>query len=205
MNAFRGEIERKAYEEEAAAVKILVADLQGDYAPQVDALSLSVWLIEIASAQTAFEQVFLQRSAEHVDRPQERLKDVRREIEAVYRQIVERLDAYTVMNGEGLTGDFIAKLNDEITYFNEHNRHHRVPKDINLATVASIPDQPWDGQPATPLPDAVDEEGKPLVFGRDYDLRYRDNEQPGNATVTLHGHSAWKGKKTVSFNIMVNG
>jgi hypothetical protein len=203
MKAFHGEIEQKAYEEESATVKILVADLQSAYAPQVITLGLGVWVTEMAAAQAAFEQVFLLRSAEHVAKPQENLKNVRREIEALYRQIIERIDVYTVLNGTSVTGEFINKLNDEITYFNEHN-HHRVPKDINLATVATIPDQSWDGQPVTPLLFVTDEEGNLLIFARDYDLTYHNNDRPGNATVTLHGKGAWKGKKTVSFNIIEN-
>jgi hypothetical protein len=204
LKAFRGEIERKAYEEESAAVKILVADLQGAYSPQVSTIGLGVWVSEIAAEQTAFEQVFLLRSAEHVERPQENLRDVRKEIEAVYRRITERINAYTVMNGTATTGVFIGKLNDEITYFNEHS-HRRHAKDISLTTVASIPDQLWDGsQPVTPLPVATDEDGNELVFARDYDLRYHSNDRPGNATVTLHGHGAWKNRKAVSFNIIEN-
>jgi hypothetical protein len=204
LKAFRDRIGQKAYEEESGAVKILISDLQSTYAPQVSTLSLGVWVTEIAAAQAAFEQIFLLRSAEYVARPQGNLKEVRREIEGVYRQTTERIDAYTVLNGTNTTGDFISKLNDEIAYFNEHNRHHHAPRDISLATVASIPDQPWDGQPVTPLPAATDENGAPLVFARDYDLTYRHNDAPGNATLTLHGKSAWKGRKTVSFTITEN-
>jgi hypothetical protein len=202
LKAFRDRIEQRAYEEESGAVKLLVADLQSTYAPQVSTLGLGVWVTEIAAAQAAFEQVFLLRSAEYVARPKENLKDIRRELEGIYRQITERIDAYTVMNGTSVTGEFISKLNDEITYFNEHNYHHHHPKDINLATVATIPDQLWDGRPVTPLPVVTDEDGRELVFARDYDLTYLKNDCPGNAFVTLHGKSAWKSKKTVSFTII---
>jgi hypothetical protein len=201
LKAFRGEIEKKAYEEESAAVKILVADLQSSYAPQVSTLSLGVWVTEIAAAQADFEQIFLLRNAERASQPQERLKDVRKQIEAAYRQITERIEAYTVMNGTNVTGTFISRLNDEIAYFNEHNHHRRVPKDINQATVASVADQPWEGKPVTPLP-AVTYEGHELVFSVDYELTYHDNSRPGNATLTLHGKGAWKNKKSVSFNIV---
>jgi hypothetical protein len=201
LKAFRERIERKAYEEESGAVKILVADLEGDYEPQVSLLGLSVWVTGITAAQAAFEQVFLQRSAEYVARPKENLKELRRKIEAVYRRIIERLNAYTVLNGTETTGDFISKLNDEVTYFNEHSRHH-YPKDINTATAASIPDQLWDGRPVTPMPVVTDENGRELVFARDYDLTYHNNNCPGNATVTIHGKGAWKSKKTISFNII---
>jgi hypothetical protein len=201
MKAFRGGIKRKAYGEESAAVKILAVDLQSTYAPQVSTLSLGVWLTEIIAAQAAFEQLFLLRSAEHAGQPQVRLKDVRKEIEAVYHQITEHVEAYTVINAS-LTGDFVSKLNDEISYFNVHNRHRRVPKNINLATVASIPDQPWDGLPVTPLPVVTDENGKKLIFAHDYELTYRNNDRPGNAIVTIHGRGAWKSKKNISFNIV---
>jgi hypothetical protein len=202
MKAFRGGIERKAYEEESAAIKILVADLQSAYASQVSTTGLGAYVTEIAAAQAAFEQIFLLRSAEHIEKPQGNLKDIRKEMNALYHQITERIEAYTVMNGTSVTGVFISKLNDEIAYFNEHNRHHHHPKDISLATVASIPDQLWDGRPVTPLPFVTDENGRELVFARDYDLTYHKNDRPGNASVTLHGKGARKGKKTVSFNII---
>jgi hypothetical protein len=201
LKAFRNGIERKAYEEVSAAVKILVADLQGDCEPQVSLLNFGVWVTGIAAAQSDFEQVFLQRSAEHAARPQENLKDIRRKIDAVYRRIIERVNAYTVLNGTETTGDFISKLNGEIIYFNEYNRHHH-PKDINTATVAAIPNQLWDGRPVTPQPSVTDENGNELVFARDYDLTCHRNDQPGNAFVTIHGKGAWKNKKTVSFNII---
>ncbi|MDR1222005.1 MAG: DUF6261 family protein [Tannerella sp.] len=63
MKAFRGSITRRAYEEESVAVKVLIADLQGAYAPQVSMLGLGVWVTEIAAAQALFEQIFLLRSA----------------------------------------------------------------------------------------------------------------------------------------------
>jgi hypothetical protein len=204
LKAFRGEIERKACEEESAALKILVADLQDAYAPQVRLLALGVWVTEIAAAQALFEQIFLLRNAEHVSQPQEKLKDVRKEIEAVYRLIKERIDAYTVMNGTSVTGTFILRLNEEIAYFNEHNQHHRVPKDIDLATVASIPDQPWENHRVTPLP-IVMYNGHELVFAYDYDVTCLDNDRPGNAYLIIHGKGAWTGKKIISFNIIVDG
>jgi hypothetical protein len=204
MKSFRGGIERKAYGEESAAVKVLIADLQSAYASQVSTLGLGVWVTEIAAAQNDFERIFLLRSAEYVERPKGNLKDVRKEINVLYRQIIKHIDACTVISGTSVTGVFISRLNNEINYFNEHNRHRQVVKDISLATVVTIPDQLWNGRPVTPLPVATDEEGNLLVFAHDYDLRYRGNDRPGNASVTLHGYSAWKGKKTVSFNIVEN-
>jgi hypothetical protein len=50
----------------------------------------------------------------------------------------------------------------------------------------------------------TDEDGNLLVFARDYDLTCHNNDRPGNATVTIHGKGAWKGKKTVSFIVIEN-
>ena len=110
-----------------------------------------------------------------------------------------RLDAYTVMNGESVTGIFTGRLNDEIAYFNEHT-HRRTKTDIDGAFVASIPDQPYENKPVTPMPEASFD-GHGLFFTVDYELSYHDNNAPGTASVTLHGKGAFKGKKTVSFNI----
>jgi hypothetical protein len=200
LKAFRGEIERKPYEEEAAAVKILIVDLQTAFASDVSLLNFSVWVNEISAAQAAFEQIFLQRDLERANLPAERIRDVRRDIEAAYRQIIERIGAYTVMNGTTTTGMFIKLLNEKVVYFNEH-AHHRVRKDIARATVDSIANQTWENKPLTPMPTAM-YEGHELVFAYDYDLAYHNNDRPGNATVTLLGKGAWKGKKTVGFLIV---
>ncbi|MDR0756641.1 MAG: DUF6261 family protein, partial [Tannerella sp.] len=202
LKSFRGDIEKKAYEEESAAVKILVADLQGAYAPQVATLSLDAWVKELAEAQADFERIFLLRSDQRAEQPKARLRDVRKQIDAVYRQIVEQIDAYTVLHGDDLTGEFVRHLNDEIAYFTEH-AHHRAKTDIDRAVVASIPDRPWEGKPVVLLPDVM-YEGKELVFAKDYELSYRDNDRPGTASITIHGKGKFKGTKTVSFNIIAS-
>ena len=202
LKSFRGEIEKKAYEEESAAVKILVADLQGAYAPQVTILNLTQWVTELADAQADFERLFLLRSDQRAGMPKERLKDVRKQIDALYHRIVESIDAETVVNGDSLTGEFVKRLNDEISYFKEHS-HHRAKTDIDRAVVASIPDRTYAGKPVVLLPD-VTYEGRELVFTVDYELSYHDNNAPGTASVTLRGKGAFKGKKTVSFNITGN-
>jgi hypothetical protein len=204
MKAFRGEIEKKSYEEESAAVKILVAEFQTTYAAQIAALALTDWVAELAAAQADFERIFLLRNSELAGRPQERLKDVRKQIDAAYRLIVERIDAYNVLHkGDDTCLQFVNELNREIAYFNEHtHRHAKV--DIAHAVVASIPDQPYAGEPVIVLPEVM-YEGKKLVFTVDYEMSYKNNNAPGTATLTVHGKGAFKGQKVVSFNIIING
>ncbi|MDR1346328.1 MAG: DUF6261 family protein [Bacteroidales bacterium] len=199
MKSIRGEIAKKAYGEESAAVKILLADLRNIYTSQVTLLGLSGWVTELNEAQAAFEQLFILRNSELAARPQEKLQAVRKEINSVYRSIVERIDAYGILNSIDITRKFIGELNREVEYFNEHSRQH-AKMDIDKAAVASIPDQIWEGKPVIVLP-VVTYEGDELVFTKDYELSYRDNVHPGTAAVLIHGKGTFQGLKTVSFNI----
>jgi hypothetical protein len=202
MKGFHGEIEKKSYEEESAAVKILVKDLKTTYEEQVALLGLDSWVTEIAAAQDEFERIFLLRNDELAARPREKLADVRKEINAVYRKMVTLIDAYTVLNGESSTEAFVSRLNGEIVYFNEHTHHH-AKKDIGKAAVDTIPDQVYEDKPVVLLPRVFDE-GRELVFSQDFELSYKNNNAVGTADITVHGKGAFKGKKIVSFNIVQN-
>jgi hypothetical protein len=201
LKSFRGEIDKKSYEEESAAVKILVADLQTTYAAQVAKVGIGDWVTELASAQAVFEQLFITRNIELAEKPQERLKDVRKQIDAGYRLMVEHIDAYNVLHKDDPDClRFVNELNGEIAYFNEHT-HRRAKIDIVHAVVASIPDQPYADEPVIVLPDVM-YEGRKLVFTADYEVSYKNNNSPGTATLAVHGKGAYKGQKTVSFNIV---
>ncbi|MDR1524426.1 MAG: DUF6261 family protein [Tannerella sp.] len=200
LKSFRGGIVAKAYEEESGAVKILVADLRGAYAPQVTRLNLEYWVKEIEATQAEFERLFLLRSAEHAERPAQRLKEVRRRVEDAYRQVINRIEAYTLVNGDALTAILIRRLNEEIKYFCVHNLPHGTA-DIRQAVVAFIPDQPWRGQPVVLLPQ-VTYEGRELVFSRDYEVLFKYNDHPGNALLIVRGKGVFAGRKQVSFNIV---
>jgi hypothetical protein len=202
LKSFRGEIEKKSYEEESAAVKILVAELQTTCSAQVAKVGIYDWVAELSAAQAVFEQLFITRNTEYANRPQQRLREVRKQIEAVYRLMAERIDAWGVINGEAASAPFVGELNKEIVYFNEHTHRH-AKTDIAHAVVASIPDRPYAGEPVIVLPEVM-YEGKKLVFTADYELSYKNNSAPGTASLTVHGKGAFKGEKTVSFNIIEN-
>jgi hypothetical protein len=199
MRGFRGEIEKKSYEEESAAVKILVHDLQNTYTAQVATLAIGGWVTELAAAQVAFDQLFILRNAELAARPKQKIREVRRATEAAYRQIVERIEAYIVINGDTACRSFVDELNHEVLYFNEHAHHHR-RVDVKNAFIASIPDQPYRNEPVIVLPDVAYEEKK-LVFTKDYELSYKNNTHPGTATITIHGKGRFYGQAIITFNI----
>jgi hypothetical protein len=192
----------------SAAVRVLLDDLNSTYAPQVSTVNLYAWVTELTEAADAFTQLYLQRGGEAASRPQGSMTDIRRQIEASYHGMTTLIDATTIVDTLTTVYDeFIAKLNAQVTYFNEHNHHH-ARKDISVGdhcVIETIDTQKYTEKAVTPIPKGYyREDGKPteeLVFAKDFSLTYKDNVKVGMAEVTLHGKGAYKGQKTVTFNI----
>jgi hypothetical protein len=202
-----GSISKKSYEEETAAVNILLADLQGEYAQRVTAIGADAWVTELAAAETAFEHLLALRNEESAGKPQARLKDVRKELDIVYYQLVERIDANAVIDESGALDEFINLLNAEITYFNDHTHRH-AKKDLGAGdhtVVEPISTQTYTGKPVVVIPKVYyREDDKPtveLVFATDFTVTYKNNKEIGTADLIIHGTGKYKGQKTVTFNI----
>jgi hypothetical protein len=170
-------------------------------------VGLLSWVAELMDAENTFTQLYLQRGGEIAFRPQERMTDVRREIEASYHGMSTLIDASAIVDASGVYDEFIAKLNAQVTYFNEHNHHH-ARKDLGVGeacVVEPIDVQKFTEKAVTPIPKGFyREEGKPtveLTFAKDFSLTYKNNTDVGTAEVTLHGKGLYKGQKTVTFNI----
>jgi hypothetical protein len=203
-----GTIRSKPYEEEAAAVQVLVDDLQTTYAPQVALTGIAIWVTDLAEAESNFTQLYEQRNVELAERPHDRFLDIRHQIEAVYHSMITLINAAVIMDEEDKEYiQFIEQLNTNITYFNEHNHHH-TRKDISVTdhcVIEPIPTQTYTGKPIVIIPNAhYREEGKPtveLVFSVDFTITYKNNVEVGMADLILHGKGKYKGQKVVTFSI----
>ena len=195
-----GYISKKPYEEESAAMQIFVSDLQTTFAQQVQTLGLAQWVAELADAETAFTNLYLQRNAEKAARPQGSMKHTRKNIEAVYRKIITTVQNNLDTTGEATCGRFALELNEALKYAGNHIRH-RKKTDIAEATVAAIPGQPCTGRQVIVIPD-VRIDGVPLVLATDFTVAYKNNILPGNAQLVIRGTGDFKGSKTVTFNIV---
>ncbi|MDR2119842.1 MAG: DUF6261 family protein [Tannerella sp.] len=199
LKAF-GEIQAKSYEEEAAAINILLDDLKSAaFSSQVAFVGLTPWLNELTIAVADFERLLKLRNVEKADKPQQRLRTVRREIEAVYRDMVNHINSAATLDTTDTYTEFIKRLNAQITYFNEHN-HHPAPKNIKTANVDMIPVQKYTGKAVTPIP-VVHLGDTELFFAKDFTLTYRNNVERGVAEIGIAGKGAYGGRKNVTFNI----
>ena len=205
LRAF-GNIRGKAYEEESAAVQVLIDDLGNAYVQQMSLVGLQSWLTELTTAEAEFTRLYLQRGSEAAGRPTERMADVHREIEANYHQMITLINASAILTPDDYE-EFIAKLNVQVDYFNEHNHHH-ARKDLGAGdhtVIEPIDTQQYTGRPITIIPEVhYREEGKEtirLYLGEDFSVTYKNNVNVGMAELTIHGKGEYKGQKTVTFNI----
>jgi hypothetical protein len=192
-------IARKPYEEEVSAIKILLVVFQGEAAREADVIGLTPWIRELKTAVTDFERLLQLRNAEQAAKPLGRLRNIRLEIDVVYRKMIDRINAFNTVDEKETYTEFIRQLNAQIEYFNGHNDKQTV-KDIKMAIVKSIPAQKYTGKPITLTP-KVSFEGTELIFAKDFTLSYNNNITAGNAEITIHGKGAYKGNKTITFFI----
>jgi hypothetical protein len=202
-----GNIAKKSYEEETYAVNLLITDLlSADYAAKVNTVGLKPWLTELQAAEAAFELLFGQRNVETFQKPQGTVREVRHDLDVIYRKMADRVNAAATMDSSNSYDAFIGQLNVEIAYFNDH--YHHPAKDLSVGgacVIEAIKTQIYSGKPLTPLTKVYfHEEGKPaveLVFARDYFVTYKNNIEVGTATLAIHGKGAYRGQVTVKFNI----
>jgi hypothetical protein len=194
-----GDIAKKSYEEETAAVNLLLIDLRGDYASKVDALDIRHWVDELRDAEDAFEQLLDLRNTERAQKPQGHIAEIRKEINEVYHQMCSRIEAAAILQNVTGLDEFIAELNMEITYFNDHSHRHS-KKDIATANVDNIPVQIFAGKPVIVIP-VVQYESQELVFAKDFAVTYKHNDTVGTADLIIHGKGKYNGRKIVTFTI----
>ena len=113
-----GNINNKTNDEQTAAIKALIADLNADYADDVATLRLDEWLTELQANNEAFEALMDERYSDDAGKTQLRMKEVRKEVDTAYRTITTRIDALVVVNGPETYAPFIKELNIRVEKYN---------------------------------------------------------------------------------------
>jgi hypothetical protein len=109
-----GNIARKPYDDETAALTKLNGELTGNYAADVETLSLSEWPVEINKRNLAFDALMKGRYGEEAAKTALRMRTVRLETDATYRDIADRLDALMLLNGDAAYSPFVKELNARV-------------------------------------------------------------------------------------------
>ena len=115
-----GNIRRKSYDQETAAINSLIADLRGNYASDVLALMLEGWVDSLQFANDEFVGLMQQRYSDEEGKPQYNMKTARTETDAAYRAIAERINALMIVNGPEIYAGFVIALNERIERYNNN-------------------------------------------------------------------------------------
>jgi hypothetical protein len=196
-----GRIARKPYEEEVAAVTVLLREFNGDYAPQVAKLGLQPWITELTEANVAFQQLYMSRNASVAAKPDGNIVEIRRQIDATYHEVADYIESLILINPSAALDTFAKLINVQIDYFMELARRS-TKLSLDTAVFDFIPPQPFNGgEPVTPMP-VVHYNEKKLYFDKDYRVSYRNNIKVGTASIVITGKGAYAGRREITFNII---
>lgn len=94
-----GNVARKPYNEETAAIVKLLKELTENYAADMEMLAITEWANELAARNNAFDTLMRSRFTEESERTTLHMKQVRNEVDAQLRKILTRIDALIIVNG----------------------------------------------------------------------------------------------------------
>lgn len=114
-----GDLRAKSYNEESAGLSNLVADLQlPANTEQVNKVGIQRWVTELKNQNDQFQTVFNERNAELAGRESGDVRAVRLQIDPIYLQMAEIINATIVMGiAKPAAISFVSQLNEKIKYY----------------------------------------------------------------------------------------
>jgi hypothetical protein len=106
-----GNLAKLPLNEETAAIYNFLQELKGTYAADIQTIGATDWVKELEANNLAFENITRDRYDESALRSDLVLREVRLEIDAAYRDIIDRLDALCLLEGGEVYPAFIKRLN----------------------------------------------------------------------------------------------
>jgi hypothetical protein len=107
-----GNIAAKTLDQETAAIDDLQRELGGgEYPALVDSLALADWLVQLDAENQTFKTLMMARYGETSLRPTTRMKAARKNTDAAFRNIIDRIEALATVNGVAQYEPFIRELN----------------------------------------------------------------------------------------------
>jgi ribosomal protein L30/L7E len=113
-----GNLRMLAYNEESSAIGNLVQELRAEpYSTDLETLALTTWVDQLATDNENFKSVFNDRANEAAARASGNVRAARAEVDPAYNEMVKRVNALVVVNGEEAYAEFIDKVNYYIDYY----------------------------------------------------------------------------------------
>ena len=114
-----GDVRNRSYHEESSAISGLVRDLQNSpNAAHAQAIGITSWVESLKTQNENFITILDERSEEYSDRPDSNVRLIREQIDPIYQQMVEKINASIVLElAKPAVESFVLKLNEKIAYF----------------------------------------------------------------------------------------
>jgi hypothetical protein len=106
---------------ETETLRNLVADFETDVlvSNALTVLNLTAWVTELKDANNAFNQVYLQRTQEASEKPDDSLATKRKPAIDAYRKLIKTLDAKDTLDPSPALSSLMNKLNELIDKYNQ--------------------------------------------------------------------------------------
>lgn len=108
-----GNLTRKQYDEETGAIHNLLQELYA-YPEDIDLLGLRTWMVQLEIKNNEFKALMKLRNSTESAKTNLRMKNIRVEADRCFRDILDRLDALMLLNGEEKYAPFVNELNTMI-------------------------------------------------------------------------------------------
>lgn len=109
-----GNVTKKPYDEETAAINSMLIDLNTKNPADIAATGLAGWLAELQAKNDAFDTLKKNRYTDEASKTSLRMKQVRIQADAAYHAITSRINALIIVNGETAYIGFVNELNKRI-------------------------------------------------------------------------------------------
>ena len=110
FNAF-GNVAQLPLNEETSAIYNLAQELTEKHADNIAKLGIAPWMNKLQADNQAYEALVTGGYEEEATKTELKAKTTRTEIDKVVRQIIERIEALIVVEGEANYGEFVRRLN----------------------------------------------------------------------------------------------
>jgi hypothetical protein len=209
-----GHLTHAGYDAETAGIDSIIVRLNSpEYLPAVQNLHLEPWVTELANQNTLFKSYVDDVAQEQLEKPSISQRVARHQTDEALRLITNRVTSLIDINGEADYVPFVNEFNVLVNHYNtlvhEHYGRLHAKIDITQATIAQIEVQQYTGKPIYVIPlvsivkQAKDgsETTVELVFSTDYTVGYKNNINPGTATLIITGIGKYVGELVTTFNI----
>ena len=106
-----GNIARKRFNEETAAIDDLIRELRSSKMEEINVLKLNDWVLALERENNKFKQLISSRTEESAKMPTLRMVNARLIVDKLFRTIINYIEAVSVLSDNGKYDEFIKELN----------------------------------------------------------------------------------------------